>query len=181
MQTLELVDRYAKSVFELAENEGAQEALQSELSSLVGILRAKPQLLGLFQNPLLSRDEKHALIEGISPEKSSLVERFLMLLVEKSRVNLLPDITEHLQELIDEEKGIEEAKVITARPLDSSLRPLIEKTLARLTGKKISIQTETDTNLLGGIQIHIKNRLIDATIRRKLDDLGAQLKQVKVS
>lgn len=181
MQTLDLVDRYAKSVFELAEDKGGEEALQSELASLVGILKAKPQFLNLFQNPLLSREEKNALIEGISPEKSSLVERFLMLLVEKSRVNLLPDITERLQELIDEEKGVEKATVITARPLDPALRPGIEKTLARLTGKKITIQTETDAKLLGGIQIHIKNRLIDATIRRKLADLGMQLRQAKVS
>lgn len=180
MKVLELVDRYAKAAFELAEEDGGAEGLEKELASLVHILNERPQLMNLFQNPLLSREEKHALVEGIWPEKSSLVERFLMLLIEKRRVDLLPHITEHLQELIDEEKGVEEAKVVTARPMDPALRPMLEKALGRLTGKKITVQTETDARLLGGIQIHIKNRLIDASIRRKLDDLGMQLRQTKV-
>ena len=181
MKNFELVDRYAKAAFELAEKNGGAEALENELSSLGQILRERPQLMNLFQNPLLSREEKYALIEGIGPEKNSLLERFLMLLVEKRRVDLLPDITKNLQGLIDDRKGIEDAKIVTARPLDPALRPVIEKMLARLTGKKITIRTETAPSLLGGIQIHIKNRLIDASVRRKLDDLGMQLKQIKVS
>ena len=180
MKALELVDRYTKSVFELAGTETEVDLLRSELVLFSEIMTIRPELMDLLQSPLISRSEKRSLLEGIRPDTSSLGERFLTLLVEKRRMDLLPAIVRRLQVMLDEQRGIQETRVITHRPLDPSTVPLIEKALAQAVGKKVACQYETDEQILGGIQIYMGNRLIDGTIRRKLNELRAQFKAIKV-
>lgn len=180
MKTLELADRYAQSVFELAEDQGETEALRSELGTLTQIVTERPEIMELFQSPLITQDEKFALVEGIQPERSSLFEHFLMLLIERRRVDLLSPILARLAHLSDQKRGLEHVTVVTARPLDQDLVPKLQNVLERLTGKEVVCETKTDPALIGGMQIHFKNRLIDGTVRQKLGELANRLKKTKV-
>ena len=178
---LEIADRYTRSVFELAEEKGSTSALLQELLAVGQAMVNRPELLALLKNPLITRSEKKSLIEGILGSKANaLSSQLLHLLVEKNRIDLYPLIVEGLQELLNEKQGIQEVAAVSARELHPSITQLIQKALETALKKKVTIQTQTDPALLGGLQIRIGNRLIDGTIRAKLDALGAQLRTAKV-
>ena len=181
MRPFEIADRYSRSVFELAEAENTTSTIFQELAAVREAMENRPELLHLLQNPLITRGEKRSLIEGIlGPKASTLSQQFLNLLVEKKRIDLYPFIVDRLHETLNEKRGIQEAMLITARQLHPSIIQLVQKALETVLRKKVVIQTETDPHLLGGVQIRLGNRLIDGTLRSKLNSLEMQLRNVKV-
>ena len=181
MKTLEISERYTKAIFQLAEEQGSTEQVYEILKNVQDVVTNQPQILTLFQNPIITRNEKKSLTEGILGSHSdSLAKRFLNLLVEKNRMTLLPEVLERFEAFLDEKKGIVRTTVITARPLSQYSADLIHKTLERISKKKVVCKMETEPELLGGIQIRIGNRLIDDSLRTKLNELKHQLETIKV-
>jgi len=182
MKPLQIAERYSRSIFELAEERNQRDIVFQELLTVHQAMENRPELLSLLESPRITRDEKRSLIEGIlGPNSSSLSKDFLNLLVDKNRTELFPFIVEKLQDVIRQKQGIQEAFVITARELHSSIVQLLEKTLEKVTRKKILIQSSVDPALLGGMQIRMGNRLIDGSVRTKLNTLETQLRNVKVA
>jgi F-type H+-transporting ATPase subunit delta len=181
MRQLEAASRYGRSIFELAEEKGVSDVLVHELALVRDAMAKRPELLNLLQSPLVSRDEKRSLISGIFGSKSdSLAQDFLILLVEKRRIDLFPAIVDELTAMMNQKRGIEEVSVLTARALHPSIVQLLERALEKMTRKKIVLQLKTDPGILSGAQIRIGNRLIDGTIRTKLNILESHLRTVKV-
>ncbi|MBI3999764.1 MAG: ATP synthase F1 subunit delta [Candidatus Omnitrophica bacterium] len=181
MKLLEIADRYSRSIFELAQEKSVTNTLFQELAAVREAMEARPELLNLLQSPIITRTEKKSLIEGIlGPKASSLSQDFLNLLVQKNRIDLFPVIVDQLRIAIHEKEGVQEATVVTARELHPSILQLLEKALEKTTKKKMMLQTEVDSTLLGGLQIRLGNRLIDGTLRSKLDTLKTQLRYAKV-
>ena len=181
MIPLEVTDRYTRSIFELAEEKGLTASLYQELAAVSGAMGNRPELLNMLRSPIITRNEKRSLIEGILGAKSkSLSQQFLNLLVEKNRIDLFPFIVDRLRGVIQAKQEIQETTVITARQLHPSIIQLIQKALETVIHKKVLIRTETDAELIGGFQIRMGNRLIDSTLRAKLNALGSQLRNVKV-
>lgn len=192
MKPLEIADRYSQSIFELAQEAGTTNALFQELAAVRDAMFQRPELLHLLRNPLITRTEKHSLIEGIlgplpapradRPEvrARALAEQFLNLLVAKNRIDLYPTIIDRLHLKIDDRQGLQEATTVTARELHPSILQLLQKALEKATAKKIVIRTEINPDLIGGIQIRMGNRLIDGSLRSKLHELETQLSNIKV-
>lgn len=181
MIPLQIVDRYSRSIFELAEADKQRDAVFQELLAVRNAMESRPELLNLLKSPLITRTEKSSLIEGIlGHDSTGLSKQFLNLLVDKNRMDLFPFIIDQLQDVIRKQQGIQEVAVITARELHSSIVQLLEKALEKITGKKMMIQSEVDPEILGGIQIRMGNRMIDGSIRAKLNTLESQLRNVKV-
>ena len=181
MRPLIIAERYSRSAYQLAEEKGIASALLQELEAVRDAMEARSELLGLLRSPLITRDEKRSLIEGIlGPKASSLAREFLNLLVDKNRIDLFPDIVGELKRLTNERQKIQEVTAVSARELHPSILQLLEKALEKNTAKKIILHTEQDPTLLGGIQIHLGNRLIDGTIRSKLNALESQLRLVRI-
>ncbi len=181
MKPLEIVDRYARSVFEMAEQASSTDRVFGELTAVRTAMQARPKLLNLLESPMITAIEKKSLIEGIlGPKSSPLSQNFLNLLVRKNRIDLFPDIVERLHKTVDKKNNVQEATVVTARELHPSIIQLVQKALETALKKKIVIQTDQNPDLLGGIQIQIGNRLIDGTLRAKLNALSSQLRNVRV-
>ncbi len=181
MIPLQIVDRYSRSILQLSEETNQRDAVLQELLTVRGAMENRPDLLNLLQSPLISREEKHSLLEGVlGPKASKLSKQFMNLLVDKSRTDLFPFIVSRLRDAIRTKMGIQEAVIVTARELHSSIIQLLEKALEKSTGKEITIQSEVDPSILGGIQIRIGNQMIDGSIRTKLNTLQTQLRNVKV-
>ena len=181
MKPLQIAERYGRSIFELSEEQNQRDTVFQELLTVRQAMENRPELLDLLESPRITRDEKHSLIEGIlGPKSSNLAKDFLNLLVDKNRTDLFPFIVDQLQDVIRQKQGIQEVFVVTARELHSSIVQLLERTLEKVTGKKILIQSSVDPALLGGMQIRMGNRMIDGSVRTKLNNLEAQLRNVKV-
>ncbi len=181
MKPLELADRYSRSVFEIAEERGVSSNVFDELQMVRKAMEKRPELMNLLQNPLITRNEKSSLIEGVlGPKSTPLSRQFINLLVDKNRIDLFPFVVDELEQSIREKEGVQEVTILTARELHPSIIQLIQKALERTIHKKILIQTETEKNLIGGLQIQIGNRLIDGSVRGKLNTLETQLRNAKV-
>ena len=182
MKAREIASRYAKAFFELTEIKVNSEAVHEALVSIINAMAAQPKLLALFQNPLISRSEKYSVVDKMIPGKDQVLpKQFLNLLLTKNRIYLLPEIVNAFGALLDNKKGLAKANVVTARPLAEDLIETLKKTVEKISKKTVVFNLMVDPDLIGGIQIHMQNRLIDGSIKSKLSELHYQLKTVKVS
>ncbi len=168
--------RYAKALFELASKNELELKIEDDLRIFLNSVKAEKGLGSIFQNPVLSLENKKSLLIKVAGvKKERLVLEFLMLLIEKGRFGSLESILESYHELLNASRHFEEVTITTARPIGEQLRKSLEKVLERKIGEKIVSETKVDPALLGGINIQIRNRRFDGSIRSKLDDLQKQM------
>jgi len=170
--------RYAEAVFQIARDQGTIDQWRAEVQT-VGSVFADPEVLGLLENanvPHQAREDvlNHTL-EGISP----LALNFARLLVQRRRVALAPQVAEVFRELADAYVGVAHAEVTTAVDVDDSERRLIAERLSQLTGKHVDVQTCTDPTILGGMVARIGDRLIDGSVRTRLQMLRRRLETAR--
>ena len=135
MLNLQLARKYSRAIFELAQDEGKLVPYGEELASVLKDLNSVPGVWGYFSNPELSRDDKKALVKKMyDGELSTDVYHFLLLLVDKRRMTLLPAIVEQYEALSNEARHIIVADVTTARPLSAAQKDKLEDKLEVVTG-----------------------------------------------
>ncbi len=175
MKDLAIAERYAKALFELALEEKLEMRAESDLAGLISGLRAEKEFMQFFQNPMIAFKEKETVLRNLAAGSvipiSPLVIRFLILLIKKHRFGSLESIAEAYHHLLNQSAHFEEVVITTARPLRSELRASLEKILEKKIGERIISETKVNPQLIGGIQIQIRNRLWDGSVRTALEDL----------
>ena len=165
--------RYARALFELAvENRSLADTLQA-LSNLRLAMASEPRLSRAILNPLVKSEAKQRLFAAITSNKLAL--KFLALLDKRKRLDLLSVIHEHLQQLNDRHEGITRPLVRTALPLTDEQRRAVEKQLAASLGGKVLGRFEVSADLIGGTWVQIGDKVLDATVRGRLQNFRAQL------
>ena len=179
MKDRELSMRYAKALFELAEREKTELKLESELRMFAGGVRAEKELANFFQSPMIRLEEKEKILKKFGEISviplSELAVQFLVLVISKNRFYLLESMLSAYHEILNESRHFEEVVITSARPLSTALKSSLEKILQKRIGEKIISELRTDSNLLGGVSVRIRNRLFDGSVRTKLDDLRKQM------
>lgn len=130
----------------------------------------------LVESPKLSVDQKREavaqVIPGLSPEGLNLAT----LLVAKGRLAALAlPLAAEFHRLLDEHRGIVRAEVVTAVEPDQAERGRIEQWLADITGKEVRLEYRTDPELVGGMVVKIGDRVVDGSVRSKLNSLRRTL------
>jgi len=166
--------RYAQAAFELAREKGDLDAWQRDLGTLATALQAPGAAVFLASRQVPDEAKQDAL-RRIIGEPAPLVWNLLRLLTERNRLPLLPQIIEAYQSLVDEERGIAHAQVITAVPVSDEERSAIARRLSELTGKQVQVEAHQDPEILGGLVARIGDQLIDGSTRTKLTALKRQL------
>lgn len=168
--------RYAKALFELASSKELELKIEEDLLAFQSNVQSDRSLANFFLNPILKLDEKKELLlkfSGKNPE--TLTIRFLLLLIKQGRFTLLDSAIESFHQILNESRHFEEVIITTAKPLNPKLKSAVEKMLEQKIGEKIISEARVDPKLLGGITIQIRNRLLDGSVRTKLDDLEKQM------
>lgn len=174
--------RYASALFEVARKRNEVDAVAANLHEVADAVRASRELMSVLHHPLLPLEKKQAVLRGVFGGKVRPdVERFLFLVVEKDRAVVLPQIVEAFDQLVDEFRGESDAEAITAVPLDANQVAALQIALQKKFGVKVRLKTRIDPEVLGGLQVRVGDKLIDATVRTKLERLNEQLKRVKVT
>ena len=154
MLNLQLARKYSRAIFELAQDEGKLVPYGEELASVLKDLNSVPGVWGYFSNPELSRDDKKALVKKMyDGELSTDVYHFLLLLVDKRRMTLLPAIVEQYEALSNEARHIIVADLTTARPLSAAQKDKLEDKLEVVTGKTVKVRLHEDPKIIGGVKI----------------------------
>jgi F-type H+-transporting ATPase subunit delta len=166
--------RYSKAIFQLATEEGHVEAWDKRLANLRELL-SDPDVVAVLTNPTIPTEERMGLISDapqvLDPEATNLAK----LLIESDRVRDIVGIEEEFQRLADQAAGRARATVTTAVELTAKDRDLVEDQLSKRLGKKIRMQVIVDPRLLGGLKLQYGDRLVDASVATRLQQLRRRL------
>ena len=175
-------DTYGEALFSLAVEENKVDLLFEETEALKAILDQNPDFNVVMNHPKITRDQKEKMIEEVFHGRvSDEITGFLRLLLQKERYKELDAILAFFSARVKEYKGIGVAYVTTAVPLKDSQKAAVERKLLDTTGyKEMEIHYSEDKDLIGGMVIRIGDRVVDSSIRTRLDGLKKSLADIQV-
>ena len=179
MRNLVIAKRYAKALFNLALQAGGVEQYGQELDQFVKLLGELPELADGIQNPLYPEATRKSLFRTVADKAGMppIIKSFVDLLIEKKRLQYLPDIADYYHRLMDEHANVARAELKAATQLDDKVIGEIAKTLEKVTGKKIVVEFSKDPSLIGGVVAQIGDLVLDGSVRRQLDGFKETLKR----
>jgi F-type H+-transporting ATPase subunit delta len=171
--------RYARALAEVITDQKMDlVAAQGQLNDFADMLDASVDLREVLQNPSIPEPQKLRLLDAIA-EKASLsrpVRNFLALVVHHQRLHELRDMVASYAALADEETGVVEAEITTARPLDADGRRLLEQQVAKLAGdQRVQATYREDASLLGGAVVRLGSTVYDGSVRAQLQQLKRRM------
>ena len=175
-------ERYAFALLNVAKKNALMDVILSELGLIGKVIGEGSFVKKFLESPHISDEDKISLIhKAFSDRINQTLVNFLLLLLKKYRIEFLHDIIEEYSRLVDIEKGIEKARVVCSVPVNEGMLMGLREKLEGLTGKKIVLEVYEDKKIIGGIIIHLRDIVIDGSIRYKLGTLKENLLRVKVT
>lgn len=173
---------YGEALYELAIEEGKADAFLEEVTTLQQILGENPELDKLMNHPKVPKEEKEQVMEEIFQGRvSQELLGFLLLILQKERYRELNQIFTYFIGRVKEEKGIGLAYVTTAVELSEVQKKRIEERMLETTScKQMEMHYAVDEKLIGGMVIRMGDRVVDSSVRTKLDELTRQLYQIQL-
>ena len=164
--------RYAKAIFELAQDEGKVEEWARRLAQVREVI-ADPEVTRVLTNPTIATEQRMELVSGVfeGQEATNLAK----LLIESDRVRDVAAIEEEFERLADEAAGRVRATVTTAVELSSKDRDRVAQELSMRLGKQIHLDVLVDPKILGGLKLQYGDRLVDASVATRLQQLRRRL------
>lgn len=170
--------RYAKALFEVAQQQGIVAQVEEDLKGVVQVIRQNADYGKLLEHPNISADAKAALLkEAFQGKVSDAVLNTLQILVERRRESVLTDLVDNYVKIANEALGQARATVYTPYPLSEEESKQIADRFGQLTGKRILVENVVDRSLLGGLQVRIGDRLYDGSLSGKLQRMQKTLKE----
>jgi len=169
--------RYAQAVFDMAKEANNLDRWLSDLRVINGVFGSHNAVETLEDPKLTDADQQRIVLEKLPKGVvTDLATNFLLLLVQRGRLSLLPRIVELYQQMYNKEKGIIVAEVTTAVPLDEAHKQRVSDQIAMITGgKEVDLRLKEDPRILGGIITRIGDELIDASVANRLAELSDRM------
>ena len=174
---------YGDALFELAVQESKIDALYDEAFAVIKAFNDNPELGKLLGSPKVEKEEKVSVIENIfSQFVSKEMTGLLVIMVSKDRQGGIVDTIEYFLDRVLEYKKIGVAYVCTAKPLtDSQKEKVVAKLLETTEYEDFKMNYSVDESLIGGMVIRIKDRVVDSSIKHKIEELAKDLKKVQLA
>ncbi|XEC95317.1 F0F1 ATP synthase subunit delta [Paenibacillus tarimensis] len=169
--------RYAKALFELAQQAGAVTDVEDQLKLIVQAVESDADVAKFLNSPNVAADKKITLVKQVFAERVSvLVMNTVELLISRGRVEIADAVYEAYKKVAGEALGQADATVYTAQELTEDELAKIGQQFGALLGKKIRVKQIAEPALIGGIQVRIGDRLYDGSLSGKLARLERSLK-----
>lgn len=168
---------YGEALFDLAKEEGKLDVISEEVQFVSDSLNENKDLMRLLNHPKITVEEKIKVVESIFKGRlSDTTTGFLVLVVQKGRSGELPEILSYFIKKVKEYKNIGVASITSATALSEKQKAEMEKKLLEITSY-VSFETryDVDESLIGGVVIRIGDRVVDSSIRTKLDNMAKAL------
>jgi F-type H+-transporting ATPase subunit delta len=165
--------RYAEAAFQLATRDGSIETWRRELEQAAAATDG--QLMDVLANPALPLDERLEAANRVFANLGQSVRNIIFLLVRRHRIEQLPRVVAEFIRLDERRQGIVHANATSAAPLTDLEVKALTARLEQMTGGRIALETDVDASLLGGLIVRVGDRLIDGSVRGRLERLRNQL------
>jgi F-type H+-transporting ATPase subunit delta len=171
----EIARVYARSLFEVAKEQGKLDVVREQLGQVADALDESRELSVFFFSPYFSTEEKKdglgKAIDGADP----IVLNVLELLVENHRMPVIFRTRRAYDRLWEEENKLLPVQITSAVALDESVVNRIGEEIGQQTGRKVQLTSSVDPDVLGGIVLRVGNSILDASIRNRLEQLRKQV------
>jgi ATP synthase F1 delta subunit len=178
MDALTIATTYGTALFEAARDLNKIDVIDEELTALALIFRDEPDFFNLVCSPGIDaagkKDSLTAVLEGRVAEE---LLNFLFILIDKRRIGGFPAIVKAYRAQVDENLGVAAGTVYSAVPLSEDKHKRLEDETGKLLQKSVRLDNLVDADIVGGVKIFIEGKLIDASVRKRLDTLKEQLAQ----
>lgn len=176
MQNPRLASRYAKSLLELAVEQNKLDSTLADMQLLSAICHQSRDFLNMLRSPIIKADKKQHVIDAIVGQNiGPLTKAFMSLLINKGREENLDEIAAAFISQYKELKNIRTVKLTTAVPVNDTVKTaIVQKMLGNLPQSEIDLKTDVDPSLIGGFIVELEGKLIDASVRRDLNDIKSQ-------
>ena len=175
-----MAGRYAIALFDLAEDAKALEAVSGDLDNLIAMLDDSGDLSRALSSPVVSRAEQAKVAEGLAAkaEMHDLTKNFLGVLARNRRLAAVRDVGVAFRRLLAHDRGEMSADVTAAHELTATQTQALADKLEGIFRQKMTINTKVDPSILGGLIVQVGSRMMDASLRTKLDKLKVAMKGV---
>jgi F-type H+-transporting ATPase subunit delta len=172
--------RYATALFELAKDEQSLDAVAADLTRFNEALDAFDDLKRLVKSPVFSAEEQGRALAAILDKLKieGLTKNFLLLVAKNRRLFATPDMIRAFRDMLARERGETSATVTAAAKLTESQVTALMQALTAALGKKVILDEQVDPSLLGGLVVKVGSRMVDTSLRTRLNSLKIAMKEV---
>jgi F-type H+-transporting ATPase subunit delta len=177
MTTRTSATRYARALLDVLLKESTVEQGVRDLAEVSALLQQFPELQRAFTTPTIPAARKRALVQELLPKLSlsAPVGKLLLMLAERDRLVLLPDLIEVYRERVEDLQQIVRAQVTTAAPLAPERLTMLQQRLAQATGRTVKLTTKVDPSIIGGVRAQIGGTVYDGSIATQLESFRQKL------
>jgi F-type H+-transporting ATPase subunit delta len=171
----EIATVYARSLFEVAQEQGKLDDVRDQLGEFADVLDSNQEMQVFFFSPYFSTQEKEEGLDKVVTGADDILQNFIKLLIEKHRMPALFRVRRTYDELWQRENQLLPVEVTSAIELDKKTVKQIGDRIGEETGQKIELSERVDPDIIGGLIVRVGNSIIDASIRARLDSLRKQV------
>ena len=177
MSNVTIGRRYATALLELAEEARQTPSVQKALGAFAAAWDESHDLRDLFENPVVDPESRAKVLEQLGNRVAAppVLKNTLKLLAERNRMAIVPELASEFSRLAQESSGQLEAEVTTAAPMPEKYYIELQKTLEKVTGKKVALVRKTDADVIAGVVTRVGDKVFDGSVKSRLTELREQL------
>jgi ATP synthase F1 delta subunit len=176
MEALTVATTYGSALFEAARDSVGIDAMSGELEALDGIFKAEPEFFALLCNPGIDAVAKKDILRTVLADRvSKELLNFMFILTDKRRIGRFLGIVGAYRNMVNANLGISAGSVYSAVPLSEDRLKRLEEETGKLLKRNVRLTGTIDKDVIGGVRIFIDGKLIDASVRKRLDTLKEQV------
>lgn len=175
MKETRVAPRYAASLLNLAIDQNQLVKVNEDVKHILDFTKQSRDLRVFLESPVVSAEDKSAVLKKVFPDVTPLMGSFLSLLAKKGREAFIIHILQEFNNLYNSHKGIQKAIVTTAVGLDENLRKKVYEIVRSQTNSEVELIERVDKDLIGGFIIKYGDKQIDSSIARSLNSLKRDL------
>ncbi|PIY10299.1 MAG: ATP synthase F1 subunit delta [Flexibacter sp. CG_4_10_14_3_um_filter_32_15] len=172
MSDIRLASRYAKSVFDLANEYSILEEVHNDMINIKETIEGSRELEVALKSPVINSSKKLGVLNSLFGGSNDLTKKFFTLVVKKGREADLFEAARQFHLLYNSQKGVEMAEVITSFQLTDDLRTSFKDKVRQLSGKQgVELKEKIDKDLIGGFILNIEGKQIDESVKTRLQKI----------
>lgn len=175
-----LAERYSQALFDLADEQRVVDTIAKDLDGLAAMIDSSPDLNRLIRSPVISRSDQMRAMEALvnAADMHELTGKFIGLLARNRRLFMLPVIIRAYRRLLARRRGETAAEVTSAQKLSATQLEALAAQLKKVVGTDVSVADRVDPSILGGLIVRVGSRMVDSSLRTKLQRLRLAMKGV---
>jgi len=175
-----IAGRYATALFALAEEQKQLDPVAADLDQLQGLIAASSDLARLVRSPVFGSDEQSKAMGAVLQRAGAhdLVRRFVGVVARNRRLFVLEQMIRDFRSLLARHRGEVVAQVTSAKALSAAQLAALKASLKSTVGREVTVDARIDAALIGGMVVRVGSRMLDSSIRTKLQNLKIAMKGV---